>query len=296
MLYSCIEPVNYKQLKNPGPKLVVNSYITPDSLMDFYVNKTADIIDTNYNITQGSIEIWEDDILLETIKEHKQGHFVSQYKPKINSLYKIVVEADGMQVSAQTTIPDSTHITNLNYVYPAGESFDTYFNGKYAQLFIEIDDPITENFYELTAWGYMPAENKYNLGQIRSYNYIIQAEGDIYTTQKLLFSDYLFNGQKVVLDAESLNTTEARPIYIEGSFFTVIVLRTLSKEYYQYQKNLLKHFYNQGLIQLNTTESIAKMQLTGTPIDVYSNIKGGYGIFAGYSSFTYMKDNHVGRY
>jgi len=292
---SCIEQVDYNQIKTSEPKLVINSYITPDSLMDFYVNKTADMIDTLYAIKQGSIEIWEDNKLLETLTTHKNGYFKSSYKPKIDRTYNIIVKADGMQAKAQTVIPDSTHITGLSYIYPAGEAFDTYFVGEYAQLFITIDDPIEENYYELFVLGYTPAENKYNLGYIRSNNHIITAEGDAYTTRRLLFSDRLFNGEKIILNTETIDVTQARPTYIEGSFFTVAVLRTVSKEYYLYHKTLLAHIYNQGIIDLNTIEAISKMQLTGTPVDVYSNIEGGYGIFAGYSTFIYTKDNHVGR-
>jgi hypothetical protein len=292
---SCIEQVDYKQIKAPEPKLVINSYITPDSLMDFYVNKTVNMVDTLYAIKQGSIEIWEDNHLLKTLNTHKNGYFKSSYKPEINHTYKIIVKADGMQATAQTVIPDSAHITDLSYIYPAGEAFDTYFVGKYAQLFITIDDPVKDNYYELFVLGYWPTDNIYNLGYIRSNNRIITAEGDTYTTRRLLFSDQLFNGEKIVLNTETIGVTQARPIYIEGSFFTIVVLRTVSKEYYLYRKTLSAHIYNQGIIDLNTIEAFSKMQLTGTPIDVYSNIEGGYGIFAGYSSFIYTKDNHVGR-
>jgi len=103
LFYACIEKVDYMQIQTPEPKLVVNSYITPDSLMEFFVHKTSGMVDTNIYIKTGNIKVWEDDILLATLSEHKNGHFVLPIKPKVNSKYKIVVNADDMEVSAETS-------------------------------------------------------------------------------------------------------------------------------------------------------------------------------------------------
>jgi hypothetical protein len=82
---------------------------------------------------------------------------------------------------------------------------------------------------------------------------------------------------------------------VDGAFNekTIFLLRTVTKEYYLYHKTLLEHYHNQELINNPTIEELSLMQITGRPIDVYSNIEGGYGIFAGYSTFIYEIDNKI---
>jgi hypothetical protein len=285
---SCIEKVNYSGITPPAPKLVVNSYITPDSTMEFFVNKTATMLDTNFLISDGSVEIYADNSLLTTLTKHNKGHFRSAIKPQIGVEYKIIVRANNMQVSAQTHIPDSTKITDFSVIHPGGYINTDELEGDYTTFFLSIDDPVDNNFYELKAFAYNT--NNYNKpyqhGLIFSENTIIKAEGDNYTFHKLIFSDKLFNGEKRVLDVNTLNTMSTA--FDEKTLF---LLRTVTEEYYLYQKTLLEHYYNQELIHNPSIEELALMKITGTPVDVYSNIEGGYGVFAGYSTFIYEIDN-----
>ncbi|OQX96540.1 MAG: hypothetical protein B6I20_14315 [Bacteroidetes bacterium 4572_117] len=241
ILQSCIEKVDYDQIATPEPKLVVNSYITPDSLMEFFVHKTSGMVDTNIYIKTGNIKVWEDDVLLATLTEHKNGHFVLPIKPKVNSKYKIVVNADDMQVSAQTSIPVPTKITGFTSIYPVGWE-DQISYGPYAKFFITIDDQIINNYYELVILGYKTSLI-YKKGYVLSDNAIIKAEGDNYTNQKLMFSDKMFNGQKIVFDFDAFEIINE--FVIEK---ILIVLHTVTAEYYMYHKTLAEHYYNQGLI------------------------------------------------
>ncbi|MBN2777107.1 MAG: DUF4249 family protein, partial [Bacteroidales bacterium] len=50
--------------------------------------------------------------------------------------------------------------------------------------------------------------------------------------------------------------------------------RSISKEMYDYRKSLIKHVYNQ---------QTGDVQLFGDPVPMFSNIKNGLGVFAGYS-------------
>ena len=75
-----------------------------------------------------------------------------------------------------------------------------------------------------------------------------------------------------------------------------VVVRSLSESYYKYVKTLIKHKYNQMSSQSSGSPewdyySIFKK---GEPIEVYSNVRGGIGIVAGYSEkserLTYVED------
>lgn len=86
-----------------------------------------------------------------------------------------------------------------------------------------------------------------------------------------LIADDLFDGQQARL-----------AIYCRLPFITsdpevlpeyyVLSLRSYSDVYYQYQNTLESHFQNQS-------DDLALFK--GEPIDMYSNVKGGYGIVAG---------------
>jgi hypothetical protein len=288
---SCIEKVDYESITPPAPQLVVNSYITPDSTMEFFVNKTSNMLDNNYIISDGNIEIWADNSLLTTLTEHQQGHFTSSIKPEIGVEFKIIVRADNMKASAQTHIPDSTKITDFSYIHPGGNINADGLHGTYTTFFLSIDDPLEENYYELKAFT-LNTDSVYHKPYIHvlifSENTIIKAEGDNYSIHKLLFSDKQFNGEKTILNVNTLYT-------VDGAFNekTLFLLRTVTKEYYLYHKTLLAHYYNQELIHNPSLEELSLFQITGRPIDVYSNIEGGYGIFAGYSTFIYEIDNEL---
>ncbi len=59
----------------------------------------------------------------------------------------------------------------------------------------------------------------------------------------------------------------------------IVALKSISHEYYMFQKSLIRHTFNQGMGSVDATN----MFLVSNPNDLYSNIQNGLGIFAGYS-------------
>ena len=62
-----------------------------------------------------------------------------------------------------------------------------------------------------------------------------------------------------------------------------ITVKSISQSYYEYRRSrMMQAYQDEGLFEwLANRES-----LSATPVDIYSNIENGYGVFASYSTMT----------
>jgi len=118
---------------------------------------------------------------------------------------------------------------------------------------------------------------------------VLRAESDLdYSPFTYLFSDKLFNGQQYLMKNKFMSA-------VTGGYFTTsfapepkvhyAILRTVSRNYFNYRKLWLRHYRNQQIG--NKVEEPISTTLLSSPIPMYSNIKGGYGIFAAYNQTNY---------
>ncbi len=254
LLPSCITPVDYDDLQEVDPSLVVSSYITPDSLMEFFVGKTTDMFSDDASVSDGSVQIWNNGTLLENVLPNDTGHFVSNIYPTVGEEYRIIANGSGLQAEATTHIPASAGtIDTVYFVWPGGYEGST----SYASFFIQLDDPPIENYYELFIFGIDSAyllrwdENIRELRQddfaTISSNYAYLSGNDpvmkenegVFNYQRLLFTDKLFNGQKYML---SLNVSALYGKFNIIQPYARVVLRTISKDYYLHRKSLYEHW------------------------------------------------------
>lgn len=111
-------------------------------------------------------------------------------------------------------------------------------------------------------------------------NAALVAEGDAeFNPATLLFSDKLFNGQAFELRA-SFGAYNRQGNDISGNIR--LVLRSVSRSYYQYRKSWTRHLYNQGVQGLGG--DLAQTLFLGDPTRMYSNVNGGYGVVVGYAA------------
>jgi hypothetical protein len=116
---------------------------------------------------------------------------------------------------------------------------------------------------------------------------ILKSEGDFdYNPVTVYFSDNLFNGKKVSL---SLQLNQLGFGFLDDSCNCIFAeLRSVSYSYFQYLKKWTIHLYNQGVhLDVRDSEELREFLFTGEPVNMYTNVQNGYGIFAGYSKSTY---------
>lgn len=217
-------------------------------------------------------------------------------------IYKIEIECDGFEMAwAETTIPEKVIIdtvrTEIKEVIEYGYSENRKF------YYMKFSDPQNEkNYYRITLsnargrretmWNdttyqyeivdsikrvyvsydfdpYIQSDDPLLNGNEDADDYLFSGADNEYK----LFNDDLINGQDYELSFNQYyynygneNTTE-----IEGEFeHSNIRLMTLSREAYLYIKSSYEHWYYDE-------------EFLSEPVQVFTNINNGIGIFAGYS-------------
>jgi len=127
------------------------------------------------------------------------------------------------------------------------------------------DDAKVKNYYEIVILGKDSSINQ--TFNITSRVTTLDSERDSNFPGTISFTDELFNGQELDLN-----------IFVNSYDTPIIVLKNVSRNYYEYKKSLEVHFYNQNVDRENIYELFK-----GDPVELYSNVTNGLGIFAGYT-------------
>lgn len=285
------------------PLIVANCLFTADSALVVKVEKSSGFNDsTSYNITNATCKFFANNQFVENLTHASGGYYVSpsNYKPVVGSTYRIEISADGLpSVWATGEVPQSANITNITKIDSV--MFSEY--GEYLhQLELTINDPEQiENFYEISIFAYYKLDYTHawwidsteiseqdtafrtNVLVPQSQDIVLQNEGLFaYYPRSLPFSDELFDGQTYTIKVNYIYPT-ATATYNETEISMIkdrrliVVLRAVSKDYYNYKKSLIIHQANQ---YSDFWDGI------GQPVPMFGNIQNGYGIFAGYTTTT----------
>jgi len=296
-------------MPDTGRKIVINGLITTDSLLNVFINKSggidvwgsvfrSDFKNANVYIYQNNIcidslyhlypllhHIGNDslfhysDTLLSNQYVYSTGNYLSKHViPLAGNEYKIVTKAPGLpDATASTKIPNIVKIENIDTSW----SIATIGNSSYGLMTCHIDftDPANETNYYLFNICKFP--NFYV-----NYFYCLFLCDDPIVEEKLIenpydlgeegivFSDRLINGKKYSLtvsypdDRSELGWTYPGIKYKEFKEVVYFRLYSISEEYFKYIQTLNLYYAKIG-------NPIAE------PVQVHSNIIGGYGILGG---------------
>lgn len=259
---SCEKYIDFdEEIKQP--KLVVNGIINPDSTFDIHISRSLSVIDgaelsVVENATVNILD--ENGSLYESLVYDSNGHYLGTSMPQHNQAYTIEVSApDFDPVSASTNIPD---LINLNSVDTMGVE-DV--NGlRELKLTITFQDlPNEENYYMLEVYAADIINGQIFLNPmfLRSDDVTLGLGQDGYSDQ-VFFSDELFDGTQKTLIIYVEDTRDYDD-YIEVRLTSV----TQDLERYYRTLNAYNDTYGNPFAQ---------------PVQVFSNVEGGFGIFAGY--------------
>ena len=271
-------------------KLYCQSILNPDSAIRVCVGKSTGILNNEKAyVVDATVLLYENNIFIDTLSNETNGKYFSSIKPSIGEQYTIkVIEEDIL--TAATIVPDATKLIDPEIEFPTG--YDAVNQEYYGNLTFTIDDnPSIENFYEVVIFykSFYAPGNEYYYSYLNNPNYSIVVpdpvvkEGDWdYFPSTVFFSDKLFNGKKQTL---SFSITSGSYIingerFSDLSYIGYILLRSISKEYYLYRKYYTRHAFNSQIHD----DGIQNMLFTGEPLDMYTNVTGGLGVVAGFSS------------
>ncbi|MFA6925015.1 MAG: DUF4249 domain-containing protein [Bacteroidales bacterium] len=290
---SCNKEIEIK-IPEKKPKLVVNCTLVPFTLpmpktLYFDIKSSTHIFDTTKNTTikDAIVLLYSNGNFLDTIRYVDS---VKNYPVKL-SMYPVTgqnlnmkVIKDGYEsVSASTTIPSKVIITDTS-VTPIAYYDET--GTVFSEIKITFTDPANEvNFYEIAVSNiaYSNFDDQTIYYNLTTADKIITSESyypslirlDVNKPKYLLFNDKQINGQEHNL------TIYYSPPQIEDTYryisdhFISIHLRNVTEEYYKFKTTMIQQMYSR-------TEDI--LYGVGEPLNVFTNIQNGYGIFAGFNN------------
>lgn len=271
------------------PMLVVNSLFTKNEPFHFQVSRSLSVLD-NASLTRlsdASIVLYSNNTAIDTLKNGEIGNYYSTHTPENGKTYNIMVSHPryGIITSEPEQLPGSlevrevsaTIIDSTTFTWPRYDSeiVDTIIYGYVIDCMVRLkDQPGPGNVYAISVIKYDStlyySNNREwvrsNVGILSDDHAQINTSRVGYTgvqSSKIYFSDEVFDGQEY------------------GLRFTIEDFNQTSKwrEYYLivYSFSPSSYFYDRSL-----GESTAISSPFDEPARVFSNMTGGYGIFAGY--------------
>ncbi len=283
-IISCESVVDI-DLPKEAPKIVVNSFITPDSLVKINLSKSFGIFEeldvsyefispTNKNnifIENAKIQLFDGSEVKNNFEYQGKGNYkLSDFKLDYDKEYKIVINAENYKtVSAVDKIPLPILIDSVK----ATKSSDSFVNN--LEIFFE-DKSKIKNYYLL----FILKKRNYTIGDkiINETSVVYIYSNDLVFNNHFPFSDndHKFFGQEAFFSDEIFDGKHyGLKVGVHNKLPLKIVLLSISESMYKYFKS-------------KKAQNDSKDNPFSEPVPVFNNIENGIGIFAGYSSSVYQ--------
>ncbi len=288
VLFSCEKTIQI-EIPDNGRKLVINSFFGADSVLRVSLTESQYILDSKpifERVPNAEISLFVEGSFVEKLQETLDSSYTGKYALKADQNYKIEVKVADYPVSvAESNIPKKTEINKFEaYKTKDEEGFDAI------GFTIDFKDDINvENYYFIQISERVEEQGtSYETGNdtVFVYNNTLSLyssdpnafSDDWYLDKGLLVNDNLLNGKEYSLKFfayggyyysmydEFGNPVE--PDNIKATYY--VSFYSVSKGYYLYYKSLSKHLEAQDEFFME-------------PVQVYTNVENGFGIFAGYS-------------
>lgn len=278
-LSNCTKEIEF-DAQDIAPRIVVNSLFTNDSIWSAHISRSVGVLETTSytTIDNASVNIFDDNANLVTTLTHQgNGLYTSPtgITPQANQSYTIEASASGYEsVNASNSIPSAVPIYQLDTVTSTNNDGETILE---ATITFQ-DPPNVSNYYMLEVFvtGMYYDEWEQDSIEIREPLQISCDDINVETVNRfnfggfentylyLMLKDQNFDGENYSLTFSVINYAELK----EMDLFGEIRLVNTSEEYFNYLKSF-------NMYQRTINNPFA------TPVQVYSNVNNGMGIFAG---------------
>lgn len=271
------------------PEPVATSFFSPDSVWSVTLHSSLGINEkgdtsTEY-ITDASVRIMDGSNMIEALNYVGNGEYRSNKGrlPVSSTKYTLHVDLPGAtSIQATSTAPPPVPFSDYS-IEKTGESGGSFGYKTYRLKAVFKDEP-NPNFYQIGIYQYRASQypEMDSLYQRESANelhpgwscgYVAAAETEIDIEDRgtgcgvwdaIVVTDRNFDGGTYPWSA----TVEVSETF--GRSELLLVLSSLSEEYFEYQRTL--------------EHNLSLDPLLDEPINVYSNVSGGLGVFAGYTN------------
>jgi hypothetical protein len=251
---SCDKEVDWEFPSHP-PKPTISGIVEAGKPVWVHISLSGSIDSAQLtDVTNAQVNLYENGYLLETLEHTSNGLYTSSSEAQQGNEYKCEVSVPGYElVSATTIVPLAAPIENVKFIKNAWFNYWGDLQNAVEVTFSKHD----ASYLEVVVWS--DSERRVTPANIDDP--VLLSEGLDLT---------LFSTKFVPTDTYTMRIN----LQIEDDTPIVVELRSVCKHYYSYQKQL--SLYGDALYPDFFTGALPAIPL-------YSNVKGGYGIFAGYS-------------
>lgn len=259
---------------------VINTLISPDEPIKIRLSTTAPMLEELPPIVEeATIKLYENDILVDT-PEFNGAHFTSTYNCQADNIYKISADIPGYETAvAFDTMPLAPQVELIAFQEEAYTNAD---GSRIGSVTLNIQDtPHISNYYEIAVIRkYFDEYSSDYYEQPTSFDEILNDpvffNEDLlqYYPYRMVFSDDLFKDNNYTLKANFWNHLNGD----EENMTYTIIFRSISKNYYEYRKRLIKH----SLFQEGDA-----WELEIASVEMFSNVESGFGIVACYQEIKF---------
>lgn len=297
---SCEKDVEFKGEMTKSV-LVVNSFVSPDSVVSANVSESKFFLEEESTITgieNATVSVYVNGTFKEKMIHLDKGNYTGTYIPTIGEIIKLVVTVPTKTevscedkvltrpeiVSVDTTVTSSTGGYLLDYHTKINSNdtqvYDTIGKSRNydCEFKIKMKDKGSEkNYYRLAVVrkstfegesGYEFAHITDNIDPQAYSSDPLQTEDD--SNPFCVFSDDIINGKEYTLKfklSQNVITFYNRPKETKQEL--IIALQQISKDYYLY---------------LRTRAAANEDDVFSEPVQIHCNVKNGLGVFGSYSS------------
>lgn len=278
MISSC-EKILDVDLPDSDRRIVINSIFNTDSVFEVNLSKSLHVLDNNQMLflPGASMKLYENDVFIDSLIYIENGNYTTDdFFPSAGKKYRLEVDYLGLNhASAENSIPDDIEILSVDTMSVKRNDENKI------KCTLKFKDPSGSNYYVLKAYRYFRYDN-YELGTTdSSFSYIyIDSDDPVIDTDgglmgEIIFTDELFNDKEYNLYLYISEWDVCNYDMSSDSAYVYFQLRSVSPEYFYYTKSLNQYYNTHG-------------NPFSEPVQVYSNVKNGFGIFAGFSNSTRM--------
>ena len=268
-LAACEKEIELKQ-EEVAPRIVVNSLFTADDTIKIHLSESRNILfeETLPNITNATAKLLDaDDNELGTFTHTGEGYYyLASPTPVAGNVYGLSVDVPNMtSVKATSETPSIIDIASIDTVRVGDEyEFSITIN----------DDASQENYYGVSIVYNILDEETGEVSYQSPYFstrelFVVNGEPDVDGNNygmEFYFPDDQFNGGSITFKGKKW----IEPWGGDAGYY-VIGLKSMSKDLYKYKLSYSKYQSSQGPF--------------AEPVQVYSNIENGFGIFGGSSTY-----------
>lgn len=249
-------------------KVVDNSFFTDGSPIKVHLSKSIGVLDYGFpECNDATVVLLINNVKSDTLYPD-DGYYYSHVMAERGKNYSLAVSVPDMDsVFCEDIIPEKTTLQSCVFTDSVLTDEDGFI---IKELKLDFQDLAGPGFYEVELEGKDTINNENVFTSFtKNSDPIITSTGLLdYSPRTLIFTDKMFDGKDCLVK-----------IYFTADWYRDynlrIILRSVSESYYKYKEKQFAYLF-----------SLDSDIFTGMsePINLYSNITGGHGIFAGYSS------------